>query len=366
MSPAVSQFSPDGLPAMASGEMLGSYRQSPGSAYPYAGKPYYGPVPGWSNGYADDSGDYGLQYAHTHAQPHHSYPCLTLEDEARLTLKCGANNRLSPGGKYSNGAAAAAAAAANGGIYIDVDPGYPYTTNSPNLVHRPQQVPLSAADLSNFSLTSVAASMPQSHPQQLHGVSSKERMLPSPTRNLAGSNGLASYRSDSSTSLYQLAKVGSSVAPSAHTSPVTTIPDVTSGYSAYDGSPIATAYAHSVQQAATTQQPSPMASFKASSASESIFSAAENALRTQSPSTELAYRYSGSPHRGDSGSSGPQLANGQVYTAIPPPPAGSVGGAGTSYLMSGASGGGPGSGDMGGGSVKAEAHRRAVAGLHAA
>lgn len=364
LSPAVSQF-PDGLPAMASGEMLGSYRHGATStaAYPSyttaaAGKqPYYASpaVPGWATqGYAEDGVDYGgLQYG----QPPHSY--LTLEDEVRLTTKSPPASRFSPTGKYSNGAGAGAATSGN--IYIDVDPGYPYT-NSPTLVHRPSAAPISAVDLPNFSLSGM--------PQHLHSSSSKERLLPSPTRSLPSSNGVVGYRNDHtttnlSTNPYQQTKV-TSVASSTHTSPINTLSDVTGGgYSSFDHSPLAAYPSTTASQASSTSSTSSRGtaatsiadiySHQSSSAHESIFSAAENSLRSQS-GAELSYRYSDT--RGDSGASAPsQLANGQVYTTIPPLP--SVGGSSGAapYLMAGGGGGG---------GAEGEGHRRAVAGLHAA
>jgi hypothetical protein len=64
MGPITSQYSPEGIPVMGSGEMLSSYRHVAGSGYPYIGKGCYGSgVPAWSaNGYTEDAADYGLQW----------------------------------------------------------------------------------------------------------------------------------------------------------------------------------------------------------------------------------------------------------------------------------------------------------------
>ncbi|CAI4212201.1 unnamed protein product [Parascedosporium putredinis] len=176
---------PDTLPTLTSSDMLGSYRHGSASAaaYPYhaaatttAGKQsYYGAVPTWpTQGYTEDSVDYGLQYGQSH-------PYLAIEDEVRMvTAKSHSANRLGLG---STKFGASTHSGPSGNIYVDVDPGYPYT-NSPALMHRPPMG--TTLDLPHFSL----AAIPQQH---LHSSPSKDRLLPSPTRSLP-SNGIMNYR----------------------------------------------------------------------------------------------------------------------------------------------------------------------------
>ncbi|SPO06677.1 uncharacterized protein DNG_09369 [Cephalotrichum gorgonifer] len=308
MGPVPNQFPAEGIPAMASGEMLGPYRHGAGSAYPYAAaaKGYYGPaVSAWPHGYAEDGVDYGLQLGTTT--------------------------------KYEGGTSPA--------TYLSMEHSYGFAGSATTgLVHRaaPAPAPLitAAAEIPNFSLSTVAASLPT----QLHGgLSSKDRLLPGPSSRTLPSS--APYRGDYQT----MTKLSSRT----HGSPsVSAIADV-AAYGSFDG-------AYSAQQQAvalpshgsTTSSSSPSssrggadaysptgrpgsdmystasgrASDVYSSASDSIFSAAETSLRNQSSESELGYQYSNSRRdMGDDGGGGGasgQLANGHVYTSLPPPAGG--------------------------------------------
>ena len=58
LGPVPGAYSPEGVPAMPAGEIMGAYR---GGSYAYSGKGYYG-VSAWSPQGYEDGVDYGLQW----------------------------------------------------------------------------------------------------------------------------------------------------------------------------------------------------------------------------------------------------------------------------------------------------------------
>ena len=180
------------------------------------------------------------------------------------------------------------------GLYLNLEPSYAYPSTSSNVV-RPAP-PISSSELPNFSLSTVAASLPSQLP------TGKERGLPTPARVPSS----APYREG-----YQ------KMSSSAHGSPsISSIAEVP--YMPYEGyAPSATLPSQSPAKAesyASAARPAEVSRADAYTG-ESIFSPAETSLRTQGSATELSYRYTES-HR-DAGGGG-QLANGQVYTSLPP------------------------------------------------
>lgn len=175
-------------------------------------------------------------------------------------------------------------------VYLDSDSGYGYGTGSTaNLVHRPA-VPVSGADSSAYSFSSIAASLPS--------AASNERLLPTPVSRTLSSS-IAGYRSDGLTANYSPAKSShSSAVPSGaagQTSPVSSISDVTAAAAA-------AGYASSAYDYATTMRASQHHGSGSSDAyasvssggSEAIFGDSDRSAATQGSSVDLtSYTYGG-------------------------------------------------------------------------
>lgn len=166
--------------------------------------------------------------------------------------------------------------------------------------------PISSGELANFSVSNVATSLAQ----QSHSPD-KERVLPSHARTLPSSG---TYREGT----YQT-KMSSSAHGSPTISSVSEVPYMPyEGYASSNTLPPQSSsrpesYSSSARPSeacASSRAPDPYRG------SDSIFSPAETSLRTQGSGTELLYRYTDS-HRDPGGAAG-QLANGQVYTSLPP------------------------------------------------
>lgn len=172
--------------------------------------------------------------------------------------------------------------------------------------------PISSGELPNFSLSNVAAPLPS---QQIHSPG-KERVLPSPARALPSSG---PYREGT----YQT-KVSSSTHGSPSISSITEVPYLPyEGYASSATLPSQSSSRTESYSSSSTRTSEICTSSRAQDsyvASDSIFSPAETSLRSQGSATELSYRYTDS-HR-DPGSGAGQLANGQVYTSLPPLTAG--------------------------------------------
>ncbi|KAK8024589.1 hypothetical protein PG993_012655 [Apiospora rasikravindrae] len=159
--------------AMADGGVAGAaYRQTSYPGYATAGGKGYYSTAAWTGGtYPDDGGvaEYGLGGYPT-------YPTTAAQlgqDPAEQLYRYGS----------SASSKAAAAAAAAGSVYVDpVDAAaastYPYGT-------------VSSSELPNFSLSSMAASLPSS--QNSNGSSASDR-LPNPHRTLSSSSSVSAYR----------------------------------------------------------------------------------------------------------------------------------------------------------------------------
>ena len=281
---------------------MGAYR---GGSYAYSGKGYYG-VSAWSPQGYEDGVDYGLQWVS---------PCLFPFPLAPLSLLL-YNAVNSPEEALTTGLSGLGAAPkyepGTNPLYLNFEPAYGYPSSSPSLV-RPVPTPISAAD-PNFSLSTVAASLPQ----QLNSPG-KDRTLPGP----GPARGPAPYRDN-----YQ-AKVSSSAHGSPTVSSIAEVPAYT-GYDGYASQSVLPAarqadYAHSPSSTrpevcpavrATDSYASSRASDPYSSGNDSMFSPGDASLKSQESGTELSYRYTDSQRDGP-GAAG-QLANGQVYTSLPP------------------------------------------------
>ncbi|KAK1974340.1 hypothetical protein LZ30DRAFT_740769 [Colletotrichum cereale] len=301
------------------------------SSYGGGGKyyPSAATMPSWSShpGYSDDGTgavDYGA------ATMAYSYPYQSHD----------------PGYYYRMSAKAAAANAAELYVNADAAPGYGYGGGggAASLVHRPAAA--ASSEGSNFSLSTVAASLP-------HASSGGDRLLPNPASRLPNANVLA-YRTDgggSGTSAHEGAassSTKSSGSPVSQTSPTSAPSEVTTSYSAssvacsgaYETSPV-TAYpppAHTLPSMAPHQHQNhpqhhrvanvaDMAGYPPPSTAgsgDSIFGASDASLRTHGSASELSYKYtdgSSAGRRGSSGGtagSGGSLSNGQQYTVTTP------------------------------------------------
>ncbi|KAK8067481.1 hypothetical protein PG996_006593 [Apiospora saccharicola] len=181
--------------AMADAGAAAAYRQNSYAGYATGGKGYYSTAWTGAGGYPDDGGvaaaaEYGLS-----GYPPYATTAQLGQDPAEMYRY---------GSSTSSKAAAAAAAAAAGSVYVDPAEAaaastYPYGS----LVHRPAgaavtavtvgAAAVSSSDLPNFSLSSMAASLPSS--QNSTGSSTSDR-LPNPHRTLSSSSSVsAAYRS---------------------------------------------------------------------------------------------------------------------------------------------------------------------------
>ena len=181
------------LPNMTSNEVLASYRG--GQAYPYNGKPYY-PVAGWTGPYPDDNVDFSLNcqsYPMLNNEPVHMVPYQTWGTRSKST--------------------------ASSSMYVDPESPYPYNSTA-NLVHRPA----TSSDSTNFSFSSVAASLPSA---------GTERLLPNPasTRTMTSSSNSTTYRGESHPSYSSSVKTSATTGIT-QTSPTSPVPEApTTGYS---------------------------------------------------------------------------------------------------------------------------------------
>ncbi|GKT44810.1 putative transcriptional regulatory protein [Colletotrichum spaethianum] len=229
---------------------------------------------------------------------------------------------------------AKAAVPSSGDMYVNADAttGYSYGSSGASLVHRPA-VSAVQSEGSNFSLSNVAASLPQA---------GGDRMLPNPASRLPNTSVLA-YRTEGGVSAPSYAassSTKSSGSPISQTSPTSAVSEVTTGYStstagsgSYDSSPV-TAYPPPVHTLPSMSHHrlsnvADMTGYPPSSASsgDSIFSASETSLRTHGSASELSYKYTdgssatssvGRRGSGETSSSGGSLSNGQQYTVTTP------------------------------------------------
>ncbi|KAK8102172.1 hypothetical protein PG984_015318 [Apiospora sp. TS-2023a] len=179
--------------AMADAGAAAAYRQNSYPGYATGGKGYYSTAWTGAGGYPDDGGvaaaaEYGLS-----GYPPYATTAQLGQDPAEMYRY----------GSSTSSKAAAAAAAAAGSVYVDPAEAaaastYPYGS----LVHRPAGAAVTAvtvgaavssSDLPNFSLSSMAASLPSS---QNSSSSSTSDRLPNPHRTLSSSSSVsAAYRS---------------------------------------------------------------------------------------------------------------------------------------------------------------------------
>lgn len=261
---SMSQY-PQDMHLLSSGGMSASYR---GNGYGSMGpKNYYSMGSEWADAYGPDAGvDYSL-----------SCPPYQV-----------INNDIVPGYGHWVGARQKTASQVSS-VYLDSDPGYGYGTGSTaNLVHRPA-VPVSDADSSAYSFSSIAASLPSA---------GNERLLPNPVSRTLSSS-VAGYRGDGLPAGYSSSKSNHNpVIPSGaagQTSPVSPISDVTAA-AAVAG------YASSAYDYATTMRAPQHHSSSSSDAyasvssggSENIFGHAERGAATQGSAVDLTgYTYGG-------------------------------------------------------------------------
>lgn len=172
--------------AMADAGAAAAYRQN---SYPgYAGgKGYYSTAWTGAGGYPDDGGvaaaaEYGLG-----GYPPYTTTAQLGQDPAEQLYRYGSSN-------------SSKAAVAAGSVYVDPAEAaaastYPYGS----LVHRPAGAAVtvgaavSSSDLPNFSLSSMAASLPTS--SQNSASSNTSDRLPNPHRTLSSSSSVSAYRS---------------------------------------------------------------------------------------------------------------------------------------------------------------------------
>ncbi|KAF6827163.1 transcriptional regulatory protein C2H10.01 [Colletotrichum plurivorum] len=208
-------------------------------------------------------------------------------------------------------------------LYVNTDgTGYGYGSAGGALVHRaaPGPVPASVSpqEAPNFSLSTVAASLP-------HAGGGGDRLLPNPSR-LPGTTNVHAYRADTS---YAPSSKSSGGPGSSGTSPTSAVSD------SYESSPYP-APSHTLPSMTHMHQHHRLsgagdAGYPPSTASsgDSIFSASEASLRTHGSSSDLSYKYTtegsssgslsgGRRGSGETSSSAGSLANGQAYTVTTP------------------------------------------------
>ncbi|WDK19775.1 hypothetical protein CGRA01v4_11062 [Colletotrichum graminicola] len=302
------------------------------SSYGSAGGKYYSSaatMPSWSShpGYSDD-GTGAVDYSA--AAMGYSYPYQSHD----------------PGYYYRMSAKAAATSAADLYVNADAAAGYGYGgAGAASLVHRPAATPsVQQNEASNFSLSTVAASLPHA------AGGGGDRLLPNPAPRLSNTNVLA-YRTDSAAAASSSTK--SSGSPVPQTSPMSAASEVTAGYTAssvagpgsYDSSPV-TAYpppAHTLPSMAPQKHHQHHQHHRATNVAEmmgypppstagggadSIFSVSDASLRTHGSASDLSYKYTdgssgassstGRRGSGETASSGGSLSNGQQYTVTTP------------------------------------------------
>ncbi|KAJ9145050.1 hypothetical protein NKR23_g5509 [Pleurostoma richardsiae] len=266
-SSSISQYGQD----LGSGEMLASYRA--GQAYAYNGKQYYSGMASWNGSYGDDGGcgsgggvDYSLNYS--------SYPVLNHDPGHMVPY-----HHHWPAGSRSKSASSS--------VYVDPDAGYPYGAGNASLVHRPAAVP-SGGDARNFSLSSVAASLPSS---------SADRLLPTPTASRAAPSSLSTagsaYRTDGLPPYAPPAKpAGPQISP---TSPAS---DVATAYAgSFEGQPLASYAGAGATVSGQTGRASHGSSSSASTFSvdtggDAIFGEQERSVGSQGSAVDLTgYTY---------------------------------------------------------------------------
>ncbi|KAM0280811.1 hypothetical protein ACHAQH_003841 [Verticillium albo-atrum] len=259
----------DGLPRYA----------APSAGYSSAGRYQQGvPVPSWASAYCDESTDFSNM---GYQQSYYG------QDPAYLYRMASATGRAEPSGM----------------LYGEGGTNYNYG-------HRPAV----SSESPNFSLASVATSLPSSN---------DSRLLPTPVNRTLASSGASIYRADETSPYNYKPQTGTTTL----SSPVVSLSDESAGYLSCESSP-APAYQPSSGAPSTNGSTSSSTSTSNSSnrmsmsmsmsmggcgtdgysTSSSIFSNSE--LRTPSSSSEPSYDYSDSMRR----SSGtPLLSNGQPY-----------------------------------------------------
>ncbi|ROT37500.1 hypothetical protein SODALDRAFT_198664 [Sodiomyces alkalinus F11] len=248
-----SPFSPHYPPEMT--DSLSRYHP-PSSGYQYPSR-YYSGVPSWPPAYGEDGVDYAS----------FGYPHAYYGNDPTYLYRMASN---------------AKAVSANG-MYTGTDPTY-------NCVHRP---PVSA-ETANFSLSTVAASLPST-------IATNDKLLPTPVN-----RAVASHRGD-----YGSPKP--SPEDSTQGSPSTAVTEMPGNYTGYDGPSVSTY--HSSSGIPSSHRLSTSTScgtdvYPSSSSGSSLFSESESGLRNQSSNSDLSYKYADSSRRGSGTST---LSNGYPY-----------------------------------------------------
>ncbi|KAK8073226.1 hypothetical protein PG994_004125 [Apiospora phragmitis] len=230
-----------------------AYRQNSYSGYAAAGSKGYYSAAAWTGAgaYPDDGGvaaEYGLG-------GYPAYPTTTAhlgQDPAEQLYRYGSS---------SSSKAAAAAAAAAGSVYVDPAEAVAASSYHPygSLVHRPATAAAVAAavssssELPNFSLSSMAASLPSSS-QNSHGGSGASDRLPNPHRTLSSSSSsVPAYRTADGLPPSSTNSTGSPYASKASTSAASSTDVVggSGGYGDFGDSPASYSTGASSSAAAT-------------------------------------------------------------------------------------------------------------------
>lgn len=251
-----SPFAPHYPPEMT--DNLSRYHPPPAS-YQYPAR-YYSGLPTWAPGYGDDGVDYAsFGYPHTYYGNHAAY------------LYRMASN--------------AKAISANG-IYTATDPTY-------SCVHRP---PVSA-ETANFSLSTVAASLPSAV------TITDNKVLPTPMNRAVASSHRGEFGSPKA----------SSQEDSTQASPTATAADMQGNYADYDNPSVSTYHPSSGIPSGHRLSTSTSCGtdvYSSSSSGSSLFSELEPSLRNQGSNSDLSYKYTDSSRRGSGTST---LSNGHPY-----------------------------------------------------
>ncbi|CRK39821.1 hypothetical protein BN1708_008047, partial [Verticillium longisporum] len=242
---------------------------SPSASYNSTAR-YNQGIPSWASAYCDETADFSNMGYH---------PSYYSQDPAYLYRMASATERTEPSSL----------------LYGDVGANYNYG-----------QRPITGGDSPNFSLSSVAASLPSS---------SDSRLLPTPVNRTLASSGASIYRADETSPYSYKAQNGTATL----SSPVVSLSEESGGYlscesspapayQASSGPPSANGSASSTSSASNRMSMSMCCGTDGYSTSSSIFSNSE--LRAPGSGSDPSYDYGDSLRR----SSGtPLLSNGQPY-----------------------------------------------------
>ncbi|RNJ57448.1 hypothetical protein D7B24_006061 [Verticillium nonalfalfae] len=261
---------PSAFPPQYPPDLQDGLTRFPSPSASYNSTARYQGIPSWTSAYCDETADFSNMGYH---------PSYYSQDPAYLYRMASATERTEPSSL----------------LYGDVGANYNYG-----------QRPVASGDSPNFSLSSVAASLPSSN---------DSRLLPTPVNRTLASSGASIYRADETSPYSYKAQNGTATL----SSPVVSLSEDSGGYlscesspapayQASSGPPSASGSASSTSSASNRMSMSMCCGTDGYSTSSSIFSNSE--LRAPGSGSDSSYDY-GDTLRRSSGT--PLLSNGQPY-----------------------------------------------------